>query len=114
MYQLFTLFMITDPVTTVSSKKGEMGVTILIAIVEFFLRLAEFIAAPFYALFLVGPAAMLVEAWWTGEKSEDEGPKTEVDRPAAKTDTSVSFFTFRNILASALSLPTQKTDWPPW
>ncbi|MEF8796488.1 MAG: hypothetical protein V5A48_08550, partial [Salinivenus sp.] len=64
MYQLFALFMITDPVTTVSSKKGEMGVTILIAIAEFFLRLAEFIAAPFYALFLVGPAAMLVEMYW--------------------------------------------------
>ncbi|PQJ34705.1 hypothetical protein BSZ35_08925 [Salinibacter sp. 10B] len=71
MYQLFALFMITDPVTTVSSRKGEMWVTVLIAIVEFFLRLAEFIAAPFYALFLVGPAAMLVDLYWT--EDEDEG-----------------------------------------
>ena len=67
MYQLFALFMITDPVTTVSSRKGEMAVTALIAIVEFGLRLAEFIAAPFYALFLVGPAAMLVEMYWFGD-----------------------------------------------
>ncbi|MCS4153359.1 Na+-translocating ferredoxin:NAD+ oxidoreductase RnfD subunit [Salinibacter ruber] len=72
MYQLFALFMITDPVTTVSSKKGEVGVTILIAIAEFFLRLAEFIAAPFYALFLVGPAAMLVELHWTKDVDEPE------------------------------------------
>ena len=73
MYQLFALFMITDPVTTVSSKKGEVGVTILIAIAEFFLRLAEFIAAPFYALFLVGPAAMLVELYWPdADDTEDE------------------------------------------
>lgn len=70
MYQLFALFMITDPKTTVSSETGEMGVTVLIAIVEFFLRLAEFIAAPFYALFLVGPAAMLVEIYWTGDDEE--------------------------------------------
>jgi Na+-translocating ferredoxin:NAD+ oxidoreductase RnfD subunit len=70
MYQLFALFMITDPVTTVSSKKGEMGVTVLIAFVELFLRLAEFVAAPFYALFLVGPAAMLVEIYWTGDADE--------------------------------------------
>jgi Na+-translocating ferredoxin:NAD+ oxidoreductase RnfD subunit len=90
MYQLFALFMITDPVTTVSSRSGEMGVTVLIAIVEFFLRLAEFIAAPFYALFLVGPAAMLVETLWTGEKSEDEESKTEADQSAARTSSSVS------------------------
>jgi Na+-transporting NADH:ubiquinone oxidoreductase subunit NqrB len=70
MYQLFALFMITDPVTTVSSKKGEVGVTVLIALAEFGLRLAEFIAAPFYALFLVGPAAMLVEMYWFDDETD--------------------------------------------
>jgi len=79
MYQLFALFMITDPVTTVSSRKGEMGVTVLIAIVEFFLRLAEFIAAPFYALFLVGPVAMLVDLYWTGEEGETADETEEQD-----------------------------------
>jgi Na+-translocating ferredoxin:NAD+ oxidoreductase RnfD subunit len=95
MYQLFALFMITDPVTTVSSKKGEMGVTVLIAIVEFFLRLAEFIAAPFYALFLVGPAAMLVEMYWTGEDAADEDTTDDAvdvggDGEVAETDPSTS------------------------
>ena len=80
MYQLFALFMITDPVTTVSSKKGEIGVTVLIALAEFGLRLAEFIAAPFYALFLVGPAAMLVEMYWVDdEEAADEATDEAVD-----------------------------------
>lgn len=64
MYQLFALFMITDPKTTVSSKRGAVVVASLIAFVEMLLRLAEIIYAPFYALFLVGPAALLVEMWW--------------------------------------------------
>jgi hypothetical protein len=39
-----------------------MLVAFLVALVEFFLRLNEFIYAPFYALFLVGPIAMVVQA----------------------------------------------------
>jgi hypothetical protein len=35
-------------------------VAFLIAFVEFFLRLNQFIYAPFYALFLVGPIAMII------------------------------------------------------
>jgi hypothetical protein len=87
MYQLFALFMITDPVTTVSSKKGEIGVTVLIALAEFGLRLAEFIAAPFYALFLVGPAAMLVEMYWfDDEEAADEAVDIGGDgEPAEET-----------------------------
>ena len=65
MYQLFALFMITDPKTTVSSRRGAVAVVCLIAFVEMLLRLAEVIYAPFYALFLVGPVALLVEMWWT-------------------------------------------------
>jgi hypothetical protein len=37
-------------------------VAFLVALVEFLLRLNEFIYAPFYALFLVGPVAMVVQA----------------------------------------------------
>ncbi len=62
MYQLFVFFMITDPATTVKNKKGQMLVAFLVAFVEFLLRLNEFIYAPFYALFLVGPIAMLVQS----------------------------------------------------
>ncbi len=54
MYQLFALFMITDPKTTVSSKGGAIAVACLVAFVEMLFRLAEVIYAPFYALFLVG------------------------------------------------------------
>ena len=89
MYQLFALFMITDPKTTVSSKRGEMGVTVLIAFVELFLRLAEFVAAPFYALFLVGPAAMLVEIYWSADADEQEA-SAEEEAPAAGPDRSVA------------------------
>lgn len=63
MYQLFVLFMITDPKTTVSSRKGQTLVAFLIALLEFFFRLAEFVYAPFYALFLIGPVAMVLEQW---------------------------------------------------
>jgi Na+-translocating ferredoxin:NAD+ oxidoreductase RnfD subunit len=63
MYQLFVFFMITDPATTVSNKKGQVLVAFLIALVEFVLRLNQFIYAPFYALFLVGPVAMVIHLY---------------------------------------------------
>ena len=63
MYQLFIFFMITDPKTTVRPIWGQMVVVFLVAVVEMLLRLAQVVYAPFYALFLVGPAAMLIEAW---------------------------------------------------
>jgi hypothetical protein len=89
MYQLFALFMITDPKTTVSSRRGEMIVAVLIAVVELFLRLGEVVYAPFYALFLVGPAAMLVEMYWTSGEEEgaasdrEASAETEVPSPAS-------------------------------
>lgn len=61
MYQLFIFFMITDPGTSVSTKKGRIIVVILVALVEFILRLNHFIYAPFYALFLVGPVAKYID-----------------------------------------------------
>lgn len=64
MYQLFIFFMITDPKTTVRSKRGQVITVVAVAFVEMLLRLGEVIYAPFYALFLVGPAALLIESWW--------------------------------------------------
>lgn len=61
MYQLFIFFMITDPATTVKTKRGQMLVAFIIAFVEFILRINEFIYAPFYALFIVGPIAMIID-----------------------------------------------------
>lgn len=69
MYQLFVFFMITDPKTTVQSKTGQVIVAVLVAFVEFLLRLGESVHAPFYALFLVGPVALLVEMWWQERKA---------------------------------------------
>src|SRR6185437_9355301 len=61
MYQLFIFFMITDPGTSVSTRRGRIIVVILVALVEFVLRLNSFIYAPFYALFLVGPIAKYID-----------------------------------------------------
>lgn len=61
MYQLYIFFMITDPKTTVRSFKGQCLVASLIAVVEAILRLMQFVHAPYYSLFIVGPAANLVE-----------------------------------------------------
>ncbi len=63
MYQLFIFFMITDPKTTVRSKRGQCVVVFLVAVAEMILRLNQVVYAPFYALFVVGPSAMLVESW---------------------------------------------------
>ncbi len=69
MYQLFIFFMITDPKTTVKSKRWQCIVVAIVALVEMLLRLDQVVYAPFYALFLVGPAALLVEYWFESRKS---------------------------------------------
>ncbi len=99
MYQLFTFFMITDPRTTVSSKRGQMVVAFLVALAEAFFRIYPYIPAayaggeaihtwvtdvvsihaPYFALFFVGPAANLVELW--AKKRSKPGPA--VAAPAA-------------------------------
>jgi len=63
MYQLFIFFMITDPRTTVRSKRGQCLVAFLVAVLETVLRLHENVYAPYYALFTAGPSALLVEMW---------------------------------------------------
>ncbi|MBS1746539.1 MAG: RnfABCDGE type electron transport complex subunit D [Bacteroidetes bacterium] len=64
MYQLFIFFMVTEPQTSVSTKKGRIIVVILVALVEFVLRLNHYIYAPFFALFLVGPVAKFIDLKW--------------------------------------------------
>jgi enediyne biosynthesis protein E5 len=63
MYQLFIFFMITDPKTTVRSKTGQCIVAFAVASLEMVLRLAQNVYAPYYALFIVGPIALLIEMW---------------------------------------------------
>lgn len=82
MYQLFTFFMITDPKTTVSTKWGQYVVVILVAFVEMILRLNQAVYAPFYALFIVGPIAMMIELWW---KDRKELPSENTSVPTSST-----------------------------
>ena len=56
--------MITDPKTIVKRRWAQYLVVVLVAIVETVLRLAEVIYAPFYALTIVGPAALAIEIWY--------------------------------------------------
>jgi len=61
MYQLFIFFMVTDPKTTVRDKRWQCVVVVCVALVEMLLRLNDVIYAPFYALFLVGPEALMID-----------------------------------------------------
>ena len=69
MYQLFIFFMITDPKTTVRTKRGQCIVVFLVALLEMVLRLNQVVYAPFYALFIVGPSAMLFEIWMDSRRT---------------------------------------------
>jgi len=40
----------------------------LVAVVEMILRLEQVVNAPFFALTIVGPVAMIVEIWWIGRR----------------------------------------------
>ena len=76
MYQLFIFFMITDPRTTVSTRRGRIVVAVLVAVVEAAIRLAGdagigwltplYYSPPILALFLVGPVAM---CWDLGRRA---------------------------------------------
>jgi len=69
MYQLFIFFMITDPKTTVGPKRAQSLVAFLIAALEAIFRLMQFVYAPFYALFILGPIANLIEIALTRRKA---------------------------------------------
>jgi hypothetical protein len=98
MYQLFIFFMITDPRTNVSGKKAQMFVAFLVAVAEMGLRLIQAngsplrdfvppifsIDAPYYALTIVGPIALVIDMIRHPKKEEkkpvapaasSEGPK---------------------------------------
>ena len=71
-YQLFIFFMITDPKTTVKSWKGQCVVAFLVALLEMFFRFDQSVYAQLYALFWVGPAAMLIEMWLNARRAKPE------------------------------------------
>ncbi|HUC39827.1 MAG TPA: hypothetical protein VMR92_03265 [Gemmatimonadales bacterium] len=71
MYQLFVFFMVTDPRTTVSTKRGRMIVVAIVALVETLIRLGGdyqiallrpfYVSPPILALAMVGPVAMFLD-----------------------------------------------------
>lgn len=71
MYQLLAFFMMTDPPTTVSTRRGRMLVVFLIAVLEALFRLANDFdlpgaalvapAPPIIALAIVGPIALWID-----------------------------------------------------
>lgn len=71
-YQLFIFFMITDPKTTVRSKRGQCVVAFLVALLEMFFRLDQSVYAELYALFWIGPIAMLVEMWLDSRRAKPD------------------------------------------
>lgn len=75
-YQLFIFFMITDPKTTVRSRIGQCLVVFAVAAVETLFRLDQNIYAPLYALFTVGPIAVLIEMWRNSRDSASIGTGT--------------------------------------
>lgn len=80
MYQLFALFMMTDPKTTVRSKWGQNMVAFTIAFVEMIFRLNEAVYAPFYALFVIGPIALIIEDYFERKKAKRELISSDVNQ----------------------------------
>jgi Na+-translocating ferredoxin:NAD+ oxidoreductase RnfD subunit len=79
MYQLFVFFMITDPRTTVRSKFWQCVVAFAVASLEMILRLDQIVYAPYYALFVVGPSALLLEMWLGARRSRTTSPTGAAD-----------------------------------
>jgi len=79
MYQLFVFFMVTDPRTTVSARRGRIVVVAIVALVETVIRLAGdfqlalwrplYPSPPLLALAIVGPIAM----WWDLHRQAQSG-----------------------------------------
>jgi len=71
MYQLFVFFMVTDPRTTVSTRRGRIIVVAIVALVETLIRLGGdfqlsllrpfYVSPPILALAIVGPLAMFID-----------------------------------------------------
>ena len=86
MYQLFVFFMVTDPRTTVSTRRGRIVVVAIVALVEALIRLSGdfqvpllrpfYVSPPILALAMVGPIAMWWDLWRTTRPERTEGGTT--------------------------------------
>jgi enediyne biosynthesis protein E5 len=84
-YQLFIFFMITDPRTTMRSKTGQCIVAFSVAVVEMFLRFDQSVYAPLYALFMVGPSALLIEMWLNKRRARTQPQSLHEQASAARS-----------------------------
>jgi enediyne biosynthesis protein E5 len=85
MYQLFVFFMVTDPRTTVSTRRGRMIVVAIVALVETLIRLGGdfqlsflrpfYVSPPILALAIVGPIAMWFDLRKTAGRSDGRTAK---------------------------------------
>jgi Na+-translocating ferredoxin:NAD+ oxidoreductase RnfD subunit len=92
MYQLFVFFMVTDPRTTVSTRKGRVIVVAIVALVEAIMRIAGdfqlpllqpfYVSPPILALSIVGPIAMLLDLRRKSAVSPSSPPRPAVAVPA--------------------------------
>jgi len=78
MFQLYILFMITDPKTITRTRRRQCLVAVLVAVMETVLRLGlRDIHSLFHALFIVGPSANLIEIWWTARQKRAQAQNKE-------------------------------------
>jgi hypothetical protein len=86
MYQLYIFFMITDPKSTVHPKWAQSVVAFAVAALEAVFRLLQFVHAPYYALFVVGPLANLIEIAHTRRvAARQAAPVVFEPSPASRT-----------------------------
>lgn len=69
-YQIFTFFMITDPRTTPPTRSGRVAYAFAVAVTEGLLRLLRNQNAPFLAVFIVTPIAVIWEVLASRSKQE--------------------------------------------
>ena len=70
MFQLFIFFMITDPRTTTRGWKSQTFVAVLVAVMETVFRLVfKDVHSLYHSLFVVGPAANLVEIYFDSRRA---------------------------------------------
>jgi hypothetical protein len=72
---LFTFFMITDPKTSPASRRGQIGVALAIALLDFGLNLVQSVFTFFYAAFIVQAARF---AWAQVREMHSSGVRTRV------------------------------------
>jgi hypothetical protein len=86
MFQLFMFFMITDPKTITKKRWSQVLVAVLVAVMETFLRLVfKDVHSLYHCLFIVGPAANLVQIYADKKRSKALVPSVPSVPPAPAT-----------------------------